>query len=70
MSPLLVILFMLGVQASMKILMLCVEIFMSILVRLAELAVQATMLSRGHVMLVSFFVRGVESLMSCVVLSV
>jgi hypothetical protein len=61
---------MLLIQALMQILMLRVEIFMSCLVRSAELAVQATMLSRGHVMLVSFFVRGVQSLMSCVVLSV
>jgi len=61
---------MLGIQALMKILMLCVEIFVRILVRCTHLAVQATMLPRSHVVLVSFFMRSVESLMSLIVLSV
>jgi len=61
---------MLRIQALMKILVLCIFIFMSILVRFTQPAVQATMLPRSHPMLMSFCMCGVESLMGSLFLSV
>jgi len=61
---------MLLIQALMQVLVLCIFIFMSPLVRFTEPAMQAAMLARGHPMLVSFCMCGVEGLMGLLLLNI